>query len=637
MRHLVFAALFLCTALSQNSSAQTRADNAVNKHHVYIDDDDQRSLADLRFNIESTNQQNLRITVSALGPNVEPIAGFRGVSGGNRYTAEELGLVLDGHHKAKVITLFEDGHSIDGRILEGTYGTLAERRLLPNGQIDFLGRTPLRYPLNLIVDPQTKSSGRRTTLVIIDDQARLRCRYSIVDGKVRDMEVQSLGHDNFLASNSSRPKPAASRFMLTAAHQNTPPVKDIVWDEFDTEGKWVQMIESIRENPAEIANWVSYLQHKEEYTLLEWLAVYEPDAFKSYGVIEALIAADAPQWVRVAAWHNNGPTNLGHGVQEANRKLLFSAPAESEHWLATHQMKLDNWSALSYVFAMLKKDKFAPRDSSRFLPPLQIEGVFAALDYTGELADYGARQKAETGVVYTHQVVRAINGVPVSGRRTPQLLAALRKHATSKNQDVQIAALLAHTYLMTSIPKTDRLEDLVAIVDNKDTPNKVREAALMAVSYHQHPSVLLKLHQIAANPSHGAWNAAISRLGDIGRTWSGSLLQQQLKNAELTQSQQTLLADAQERLQARSQTFRIVGTSEMSSGIIQAVFAEKADDPNAKFILDAVLKRANKMTDKKLTQLKSRYDFKKRMQIWLPCDQQEFAARVAEVRSAVGN
>lgn len=634
MKYFLLACVLFCCTLSDKSAAQTIHEEPV-KQHVYIDDDDQRSLADLRFNVEATNQQNLRITVSAIGPDVEPIAGYRGVSGGNRYTAEELGLILEGHNRAQIVTRFDNGQIANGRILEGKFGTLAERRLLPNGRIDFLGQTALAYPLELIVDPQTKSSGRRTTMIVIAGQARLRCRYSIVNGQIEDLEVQSLGHDNFLAQAAANKPFFGGRYRLTASQEVNAPVSDKVWSQRDNEGKWVLLTEAIQKDPARIANWVNFLVQEKETVLLEWMAIYMPDAFKSHEVGKALIKIDAPQWIRVAAWHNNGFSSVGHGVQQANNDLLYSAPSEVEHWLEKHKERLDNWQTLSAVLSVLKKDKHDPKDSSSFLPPLQPKNVFATLFHTGELVDFGTNAKARPDVVYTHQMVRAISGIAVGGRRTPDLLKAVRKHTAHAEQDVRIAALLAHTHLLPKSPGTERFDDFLGMIDDDNEPQKIREAAMMALSYHYHPSVLLKMHQIAADPSHAAWNAAASRLSGAGRMWSAGLLRQQLNAAELTTSQKRLLADTLERLDARSEAHRIVGSSEISKGIVQAVFAEKAGDSNAKYILDEVLKRANMMTDKKRTHLKGKLDFAKLMRIWLPCDQQEFAARVAEVRAAV--
>lgn len=634
-RLLVVACVIGCCSSFGEGVTQAQGIDPATAQRVYIDDDDQRSLADLRFAVDSPNEQNLRITVSAVGPNVESIGGFRGVQGGNRYTAEELGLILNGVHEIAIVTSYEDGRRVTGRFSEGRSGTLPERRLLPTGRIDFLARTALEYPLELTVDPQTKASGLRTTLVVLNGQSRLRCRYSIVDGRIKDLEVQSLGHDTFLAARPINKRVPNRRFRLTAVPQSSPPISDNEWDKRDLEGKWVQLSTAIDKDPWSISGWVDFLVQKREFELLEWMAIYIPDLFKSHGVGEALIKANAPQWIRVSAWHNNGPPNLGHGLQQATSNMLHSSPGETEHWLAKHKDELDNWEiSLQTVYATLKKDKFEPKDSSKYHPPLQPKSVFEHLTATQALADFGERMTAEEGVTYRHQVIRAINGVPVSGRRTPELLKTVRGLTVHKDEGIRIAALLSHTYLLPKASPNERFVDFVSMADDGSESQSVREAALMAFSYHRHPSVMLKLHQVATDPKHGAWNAAISRLGDIGHPWSEGLLRK-LADAELTENQQRLLTDSLERLAARSAKNTMVGSSETANGIALAVFAEKTNDPHAKYILDAVLARATQMTDKRFRSFKIQMNFSRLPEIWLPCQREEFASRYEEIRASL--
>ena len=44
----------------------------------------------------------------------------------------------------------------------------------------------------------------------------------------------------------------------------------------------------------------------------------------------------------------------------------------------------------------------------------------------------------------------------------------------------------------------------------------MREAALMAFSYGNHPRVYARLHHLALTPAHPVWRATVSRLGDLG-------------------------------------------------------------------------------------------------------------------------
>ncbi len=615
---IVGALVFTSTLYGPPAFSQTSENSEPLKQHAYIDDDDQRPLADLRFDVEPKQQQNLKITVSAIGPNVEPIAGFRGVHGANRYTAEELELILAGHHIVEVVTEFDDGQSVAGRILSGRYGTIPERRMLPDGRLDFLAHTIREYPLELVVDPQTQSSGRRRTVVIVNGRPRLRCVYNITNGRVEGLEVQSLGGHAFLAGmldDGNHQK--GSRIILTAVQESKPPVSETEWTARDLEGKWVLLSAEIASEPTKIPAWVEFLKQKKEFQLLEWMAIYVPDAFKTHGVAEALRASDAPQWIRVVAWHTAGPFYLGHGEQQA-QSLLTSAPGLAEHWLQTHKDKIEPWEGMiEQLYAGFKKDKFDAVDSSDYLPPLQVANVFNHLPNAKEAVEYSKRQQTVNGVVYIHQVIREINGIVVSGRRDPELLKTVRELTKHSSNDIRQAAFLAHTYILPGTPATERLDDFARVIDDSEESDMIRESALMGFSYHTHPSVLLKLHQVAADPQHAAWSAAVSRIGDIGIGFSVSLLKQ-LQNTKLADEQSRLLTDSLKRLTQRELANRNVDAWDMARRIALAVYAKQTNDPNSELIKEWVMQSKTRMADKELQNLKVQWNFAAVNDFWLP-------------------
>lgn len=615
--------------------SQTSVNSPSPKQHAYIDDDDQRPLADLHFNVEPKQQQNLKITVSALGPNVEPIAGFRGIQGANRYTAEELELIFAGHHIAEVVTEFDDGQSVAGRILSGRYGTLPERRLLPSGRIDFLAQTLRDYPLELVVDPQTQTSGRRRTVVIVNGRPRLRCVYNIINGRVEGLEVQSLGGHSFLAGMFDEGNhEKGSRIILTAVQETKPPVSEAEWTAPDLEGKWVLLSAEIASEPTKIPAWVEFLKQKKEFQLLEWMAIYVPDAFKTHGVAEALKTSDAPHWIRVVAWHTAGPFYLGHGEQQA-QSLLTSAPGLAEHWLETHKDKIEPWEGMiERLYGGFKTDKFDAVDSSDYLPPLQVANVFNHLSNAKDAVEYSQREQADPGVVYTHQIVREISGIVVSGRRDPELLKTVRALTNHSNNEIRQAAFLAHTYILPQTAATERFDDFVKVIDDSEESGIIRESALMGFSYHTHPSVLLKLHQVTANPHHAAWGAAVSRIGDIGKGFSVSLLKQ-LQNAKLTTEQTTLLGDSLKRLTDRESQARNVDAWDMARRITLAVYAEQTNDPNAAIIKAWVMESKKHMVDKERQNLKAKWNFAAVNDFWLPTPVSEFSKGYDKLKAEV--
>ena len=143
MRFLFVAGwcVLTCAAASQSAVAQEVSDGMHRRD--YLDDDDQRRLADLQFAVDVTGRHGLVMTISAIGPAVEPISGFRGIAGANRYTAEELGLILSARHDVEVVTYSASGNSVSGQIVAGAFGRLPERRLLPDAPATICPETEL--------------------------------------------------------------------------------------------------------------------------------------------------------------------------------------------------------------------------------------------------------------------------------------------------------------------------------------------------------------------------------------------------------------------------------------------------------------------------------------------------------------
>ncbi|MBC7965950.1 MAG: hypothetical protein H7Z17_08500, partial [Fuerstia sp.] len=260
--------------------------------------------------------------------------------------------------------------------------------------------------------------------------------------------------------------------------------------------------------------------------------------------------------------------------------------------------------------------------------------VFVHLAAGKDLADFGERKMAEPSAVYKHQVIREINGVAVSGRRDAKLLEQVRQLTRHSDNEVRQTAFLAHSYLLPQTPATERHDDFVATIDDSAEPAMIREAALLGLSYHNHPSVLLKLHQVAADPKHPAWNAAVSRIGDIGRGFSVSLLRQ-LQKAKLTDKQSTLLADSLKRLTDRESQVQTVESWDMARRISLAVFAKQTSDPNAKVIREWVMNSKTQMPDAERAELKKSWDFKAVNDFWLPTPVAEFSKGYDELRADV--
>ncbi|MCA9037268.1 MAG: hypothetical protein KDA91_19165 [Planctomycetaceae bacterium] len=611
--------------------------------YAYIDDDDRRSLADLGFRIDKEQSQNLKIRISATGANVEPIGGYRGIQGSNRYTAEELGLILSGQHIVRVVTEFDNGTVVTGRVLEGRWGRIPERKLGSDNRIDFLATTTEMFPLEITIDPQTQSTGLRRTIVMLNGRPRLRCLYNIVDGHIRNLEVQSLGGHGLLVQQKTLRHPhselpmddtAAGKTVLTSVETAREPVSRSEWNARDMEGRWALIANQVAQDSSTAGIWVEYLKQEKEFQLLEWMAIYIPDAFKSYGAGAALYELDAPQWIRVAAWHCNTAPYLGHGEQAA-QSLLTAKPGLAEDWLARHKENIDVWSgAIDAYYKQFKSDKLARQDSSKYLPPLQPANVFAHLNSTDPVVDFGHRKTAVTGELYRHQFIREINGVPVSGRHNSDLRQSLRKLIRHADTNVRIAAILAHSYFLPSVTEMDRLQDFVTVIDSQEEEAAVREAALVAYSYHGHPQTILKLCQVAQDPDHPAWSGAVSRIGDIGGKFPLKVITS-LEPEDLSEQQSKILADSVARIQERVSSRKIPSARSVARLIQLAVFAEQTGDRNSSLIHQLVISEAKLMPLESRESLRNELSLERLGEFWVPKDEESFIAAFDKLRMQV--
>ena len=188
-RTLPLAFILPCVALSviQRSHADDNA-TVIDKparaprpvpRFDYHDDRDGRNLADVRLTVKNQSElPTLEILISAVGPNVDPIPGYRGVKGANRYTAEELALMLSGQHDVLVTTSRSALSGLTrGGIQEGRRGRIPQRRLLSSGRIDFAAQTPIEYPLEVKLNTGPISKGTQQTEVLIDGIPRMRISF----------------------------------------------------------------------------------------------------------------------------------------------------------------------------------------------------------------------------------------------------------------------------------------------------------------------------------------------------------------------------------------------------------------------------------------------------------------------------
>lgn len=550
-RTLLLAAVFPLVVLSalfaadKNEPSADRNESQKRKptpRFDYHDDRDGRNLADVRLTVKHQSElPTLEILISAVGPNVDPIPGFRGVKGANRYTAEELALMLSGQHDVLVATSRSALSGLTrGAIQGGRRGRIPQRRLLDTGRIDFLSETVVVYPLEVKLNTGPISRGSQETEVLIDGIPRMRISFHFDGRRAQITGFESVGDPEHTDASHHQLRSLADDASPFAA-QNLdgkpakpakialkPPVTAALWKELDKEGKWVRFKASMDApaGPGTGDGWVVFLVEQQDYEFLEWVGLYHIDAMKQLGVGPALAKANAPQWLRAVAWSRSTPQSLGHGEAQSRSLLRSHDPEFAFSWLEKHKkIVVTERSPAKLDYDFLKKKKYKLQDVSTALPPLNAENVFEHLDAPATLAEFSKRKTAEAGKVYRHQVLRAIDGFVASGRYFEPWLGkvmALTKHS---DQKVRQTALLSITHFYSKLDaKKYPISALVKVADDPSEPDVIRESAFMAYTYFGHPSVWLKLHTVAATPTHPGWRAAISRLANYGNGFTTQYL-----------------------------------------------------------------------------------------------------------------
>jgi len=488
----------------------------------FLDDKDGRVIGDVKVDLLRNDEEYmLRMTISAIGAFVQPVPGYEGIRGANRVTAEELENILSGRYRFSVENWNEKASSpVYGRFWEGARGHLPERRLLINGEIDCKASSRLDYPLEMVVEIGIPTEGVNITEFYLEGVPRLRLNFDINndEGQSRVISFESLGINN---SEGELALPMLARhktdLILLASNDPDlkvgniilPPIEIQKWAKHDIEGKWVLYKKETENDQLKRKHWVKFLADRSEYNLLEWIGLYERDAFKSLGVLEALEKENAPQWIRCAIWALNNP--YGHTNAVAETLLIEKRPGYTFTWLKKYPAAVKG--PVKNIYENLKKLSPPVRKIDKALPPLNPSRVLSFLDASKELKDFGNHAKAESGVFYVHQILRAIDGLIASGLYQNPWMKKLHSLTKHPNANVRQAAYLAYTHFPSNlIPHQEFLE----VANNPKEGNKIQEAALLAFSYTDHPMAYVELHIIAAKPNHPAWNAAISRLGGIG-------------------------------------------------------------------------------------------------------------------------
>jgi len=280
------------------------------------------------------------------------------------------------------------------------------------------------------------------------------------------------------------------------------------WSERDLEGKWVAFQTALAAAPADKTlpqALVKALGAAGDLELLEWIAIYHD--WRLAG--PELVARDAPQWLRAAAW---GLGNYDSHGQDAVEKHLRKDPARTLGWL-------ERWpegrvGRAGTLRETLLAEGVRPAANDRDLPPHNpMQQLVPMLEAPAELVEFGERLRSEPKVRYVHQVVRALAGVLTGGVDDPlvtQKVLALTRHTHAA---VRRAAFDTLARLPPELVPFAAMQQLIA--DAAATAER-RRLAVLVLSHSAHPAVQDELIALALDPAHPGHENALQRLGEVG-------------------------------------------------------------------------------------------------------------------------
>ena len=343
---------------------------------------------------------------------------------------------------------------------------------------------------------------------------------------------------------------AATVPLLLAFHQGKIPKGKIPkgidlerFGTFDVESRWLTYRDSVTTHRVPVADWVTFLEARRDFELLEWLAVYEGSQ-QLYGEGnpgEVLLRLQTPHWMRVALWNIN--------QRDSHAREASVSPLEK------HLGKYRDWARrfpevkrLGGAALLEKAEDVVAEDASDQLRPLDPQTVILPfLDAPRQLPVLQPGTAFDKRKRYVHLVLRAIRAVSVAavfGEPYRTKLLSLTRHA---NAEVRRTAMLE----FSEFPKAGvPWSELLSIAKNGELPREDRRVALLAASFANHPAVYLFLHEVLRDPSHPGFEVSLSRTPGTGDGFTASVLKN-LRRAGLPESLRTRIHRVETTLHTR--------------------------------------------------------------------------------------
>ncbi|MEM7515554.1 MAG: hypothetical protein AAF368_01335 [Planctomycetota bacterium] len=246
------------------------------------------------------------------------------------------------------------------------------------------------------------------------------------------------------------------------------------WKLRDLEGRWVlrQRLIGVRP-PEDVQAWNAWHAQRGEFDFIERDALDDTNWSSASSLLQQV---DAPQWLRLAHWHSNASDSH---TWDAAQSALEARPALTLAWIEAHPTLLEDPSTKKLYESLAQTCK-EREECAKYLPPFDLDVLYAPLKSMGEVVEFGDRLVAVSGERYVHQTLHAMEILASHKRRPAIWQRRLFDLASAKNLTVRVAALETATRLdPEAIPWTE----FRALFDSRGEPDVVRAAAWVALSY----------------------------------------------------------------------------------------------------------------------------------------------------------
>lgn len=448
----------------------------------------------------------LHLNILARSPRIGGYRSYRHVHGSNRMTSRVLRRMVEGVSSVEL-------RDQTGRLIPATLTPreqkLPERRLNPDGSINYLAMTQQDFIVQLEIVSASLTQGSYQVDLFLESQLRLQIKFQV------DPALHTVAFHSTLyfspQSSTQEAKPEQQAVPLNKLDKPTD------WEERDFEGKYFLLSQAIKRDIKELSRWVDFLFVEKEYRLLEEIILTQPEGFDCYKIGIRLAKASAPNWPRITYWaqtYRRGHTNATPAtVIEEHGDAYFS-------WCSQNQIEIPD------------NVKYKPKNVDEYWGKLDSKNVFAALKAPASITRFTGKT-VEKSKSYLQQFERAVlttvNWKQTYEERSDELLQLL-KHP---NDEVRKQVFLAYTRLS---PYIVPFKKLLQIANDETQADSVREIATLAASHGPPLKVCDDMNIIAGQPDHPGWKPAVSRLGDMGSGYDLGVLRAQKPDDETLQS-----------------------------------------------------------------------------------------------------